>query len=291
MHTRRDFGKLALAGLPVSALTPAALAQASNRIDSVVGGVRLGSQSYSFRDLAWQDMVAAFKQVGLGECEMWASHVEPRRVSREELRAWRLETPLDEFRTIKKVFDDAGVRLFAYNYSFREDFTDEEINRGFQMTGALGCEMITASSTVSVAPRLVPYVERYGIPVAFHGHSDRDNPNEFATPETFEKALAMSERFLINLDIGHFTAANFDAVPFIRQYHHKIPVLHIKDRKRNQGPNTPWGEGDTPIRQVLELLQTEGYPMRAMIEYEYRGESDSITEVTKCFDYCKEVLL
>jgi len=102
--------------------------------------------------------------------------------------------------------------------------------------------------------------------------------------------LAMSKKFAVNLDIGHLVAANYDPVEYIRANHEHILVLHLKDRKRNEGPNTPWGEGDTPIKQVLQLLKKEKYPMRALIEYEYKGASDSVTEVKKCFEYCKAAL-
>ena len=126
--------------------------------------------------------------------------------------------------------------------------------------------------------------------VAFHGHSDVKDANQFAKPEAFAQALAMSKKYAINLDIGHFVAANYDPVEYIQAQHQHILVLHLKDRKRDQGPNTPWGQGDTPIKQVLQLLKKEKYPMRALIEYEYRGASDSVTEVKKCFEYCKEAL-
>ena len=75
----------------------------------------------------------------------------------------------------------------------------------------------------------------------------------------------------MNLDIGHFTAANYDAVAYIREHHDAITNLHIKDRKRNQGDNVPWGTGDTPIREVLQLLKKERWPIHAHVEYEYRG--------------------
>lgn len=288
MYSRRDFGKLALAGLPLSIAS--AQSASEHWINSVIGGVQIGAQSYSFRDLPFDEMVAAFAKVGLGECELWQGNIEPRRVPREELRKWRLETPLDHFQAMKLTFDHAGVKLFAYNYSFRDDFTDEEIDRGFQMCKALGCGLITASSTVSVAPRVIPFAERHEIPVAFHGHSNTKDPNEFATPESFGKAMEMSDLFLINLDIGHFRASNYDPVDYIREHHAKIPVVHLKDRRRDDGPNTPWGEGDTPIKEVLRLIQSEKYPIVANIEYEYRGKDNSIAEVTKCFEYCKEAL-
>ena len=108
-----------------------------------------------------------------------------------------------------------------------------------------------------------------------HGHSNLTDPNEFATPESFAAAMKMSKYFKVNLDIGHFTAANFDAVAYIREHHADITNLHLKDRKKNQGDNVPWGQGDTPIREVLQLLKRERWPIRAYIEYEYRGAGDA----------------
>jgi sugar phosphate isomerase/epimerase len=126
--------------------------------------------------------------------------------------------------------------------------------------------------------------------VAMHGHSDLKDPNQFATPESFAKAIAMSKYYRINLDIGHFTAANFDAVDFIEKNHDKIVLLHVKDRKKDEGPNMPFGEGDTPIKQVLLLLKKNKWPVPAFIEYEYKGTGTSQEEVAKCYQYCKDAL-
>ncbi|HLH43917.1 MAG TPA: sugar phosphate isomerase/epimerase [Bryobacteraceae bacterium] len=298
MYSRRDFGKIALAGIPA-----AALAQV-RQIDSKIAGVQIGVQSYSFRDLPLDRALAAIADAGLGECELYAPHVEPRpappapgqsqadarKAAREALRNWRLTVALEEFQQVRKKFNDAGIRIYAYNYSFTDDFTDEEIDRGFQMTQALGAGVVTASSTLSCAKRVAPFAEKYKMAVAYHGHSDTRDPNQFCKPESFAAACAMSPRFAVNLDIGHFTAANYDAVEFIRANHDRIPILHLKDRKRDQGANTPWGQGDTPIKAVLQLLRDNKWPIRAYIEYEYRGASDSLTEVRKCFQYCKEAL-
>ena len=100
----------------------------------------------------------------------------------------------------------------------------------------------------------------------------------------------MSKQYRINLDIGHFTAANFDAVDYITKNHENIVLLHLKDRKKDEGPNTVWGEGDTPIKQVLLLLKEKKWPIPAFIEYEYKGAGTSPVEVAKCFEYCKQVL-
>ena len=128
------------------------------------------------------------------------------------------------------------------------------------------------------------------MPVAMHNHSNVTDPNEFATLESLATALTLSPLFRINLDIGHFTAANYDAVAYIREHHASITNLHLKDRKKEQGPNTAWGTGDTPIRQVLQLLKQERWPIRAYIEYEHNGEAGPVDEVKKCFAFAKSAL-
>lgn len=328
MYSRRDFGKLALVGLPMS-LTLA-------RGDSKVNGVRIGIQSYSFRNLSLDDAIKAMTDIGIGECELFSGHVEPRpqagpgggnrppqgaqvaqgpppaggsppqgppsgprqmtpemqearRKQQEETRKWRLTVPLDHFKDIRKKFNAAGVKLQAYNLSFNDSFSDEEIDRGFQMAQALGVKLITASSTVKSAKRVAPFADKYKITVAMHGHSNITDPNEFATPASFAQAMAMSKYFAVNLDIGHFFAAGFDPIAYLNEHHDHITNLHLKDRKKDNGPNTPWGEGDTPIKPVLQLLKQKKWDIPANIEYEYRGQ-DAVAEVRKCFQYIKGAL-
>lgn len=302
MITRREFGKLAVASVVLPRLAAAA-------IDSRVGGVRIGVQTYSFRDLprpaggdAVDVIINAMTECGLGECEVFAPQIEPQQASgrgrppaevqkaRDDLRQWRLETPLDHFRAIRKKFDAAGISIYAYNYSPNGSYSDAEIDRGFEMTKALGATIITSSTTLDVARRMAPFAEKHRMVVAMHGHSNTSAPGEFASPESFAEAMTMSTYFKVNLDIGHFTAANFDALQYIREHHESITNLHLKDRKRNQGDNVSWGTGDTPIRDVLLLLKRERWPIRAYIEYEHRGGGTPVEEVRKCYAFVKEAL-
>jgi sugar phosphate isomerase/epimerase len=296
--TRRDWGKAAVGGLAATVL-PLNRVLGAKKINSTFSGVLLGSQSYSFRDRPLDELIKGMVAVGLGSCELWQGHVEPRELSakqysskdaREELRKWRLTTPLSEFRAIGNKFAAAGIELFAYNLSFREDFTDEEIDRGFQMARAMGAKAMTASSTVPTAKRVDGFARRYRMRVGMHNHSDLRNPNEFATPDSFARALEGASPYLaINLDIGHFTAANFDAVDFMKKHHDRIVSIHVKDRKKNQGDNVPFGTGDTPIKDVLTLMKANRWKFPANLEYEYRG-TDTIAEMKACLDYCKSAL-
>ena len=300
MLTRREFGALTLSCLALPSVLRA----------QTVSGVRLGVQTYSFRELTRppggnlvDPIIAAMKECGLTECELWSPQIEPpspfgrgrptpeqAQQAREAAKTWRLETPIDHFRAIQKKFEGAGMTIYAFNYSPNNSFTDAEIDRGFEMAKALGAEIITASATIEAARRMAPFAAKHKMPVAMHNHSNVTDPNEFATLESLATALTLSPLFRINLDIGHFTAANYDAVAYIREHHATITNLHLKDRKKEQGPNTAWGTGDTPIRQVLQLLKQERWPIRAYIEYEHNGEAGPVDEVKKCFAFAKSAL-
>jgi sugar phosphate isomerase/epimerase len=273
--TRREFHRLTIGGL-VAGLAP-------------YKGVTIGVQSYSFRDRPLDAAIEAMRTIGLSPCELWQGHVEPRGVSREEMRRWRETVSLDEFRQTGETFQKAGLELSAYNISFKDDFSDAEIERGFDMTEALGTKLITASAQVSVVPRVARVAARRKIPVAMHNHSD-PHPNEFASPESLTRAAEAPGGFIkINLDIGHFTAANNNALPFVQAHHSRILSLHLKDRRRDQGENVPFGEGDTPIGPVLRLLRDRKWNIPAHIEYEYKGK-DTIDEVKRCLEYCRRQL-
>lgn len=301
--TRREWNARVVGGLVAGPFARLGVPQTDTRI----AGVRIGAQSYSFRGMSLDETARAMGSIGLGYCELWQGQVETRDVvgaaevpegssrdqqraaQREHLRRWRLTVPLDDFRVIRRMFDTAGVTLTAYNLSFQNDFSDDEIARGFEMARALGVDVITASSAVSTASRLDPFAQRAGVAVAFHNHS-RIRPDEFATPDSFATALAgRSRRLAINLDIGHFIGAGFDPLAYLAQHHERIVSLHLKDKTTADDRNVPWGEGDTPVIEVLRMLRDRRWDIPAQIEYEYRGD-DTVTEVTRCFEYCRRAL-
>src|SRR5581483_2128072 len=252
--------------------------------------------SYSFRQIPNLDVdriVEIMRTIGLSEVELMSNHAERAAgapAQRQELRAWRTSGSMDRFAPVRKKFADAGIDIAVLCFNMNQSISDEEIDYAFQMAKALGARALSSSTQVSMSKRIAPFADKHKFMIGYHGHDNTSDPNEFATPESFATAMSYSKYNGVNLDIGHFTAANFDAVAFVKEHHARITNLHLKDMKRNHGTYVPFGAGDAPIREVLQLMKKEKYAFPGNIEYEYKGESDPATEVAKCLEYCKAAL-
>jgi len=224
--------------------------------------------------------------------EQQAANLAAQRANGEAARKWRTSISMDKYKEIRQKFKDAGIDIQVLCFNMPMALMDDEIDYAFQMAKALGAKAISSTSQVAVAKRIAQFADKHKLMWGGHGHANVTNPEEFATPASFETIMSYSKYIGINLDIGHFTAANFDAVPFIKQHYKRITNLHVKDRKKNQGPNTIFGQGDTPIKDVLQLVSKEKYKFPCNIEFEYgvpQG-SDVMTEMKKCIQYCKDAL-
>jgi len=315
LYTRRDFGALTLTGVPAALLLSRIGLDAQTKINSVVNGVHLGAITYSFRSIAdANEIVKAYQTIGLGEMEIMSNHVEalagaPRvpgggrrgsmsadqwaayTTAQADLLKFRTSATEATFRPVRQKIDGVGVnlRLLCYNMNVRTT-QDAEIEYAFVMAKSLGVEAISTSTQVSMAKRLAPFADKHQMRVGFHNHANLTDPDEVATPESFAAIMAASKFLGVNLDIGHYTEAGFDAVAFLEQHQPRITNLHIKDKKKsaNGGGNTPWGQGDTPIKAVLKLVEKNKWDMPASIEFEYPG--DPMVEIAKCLQFCKDAL-
>jgi sugar phosphate isomerase/epimerase len=290
--SRREFtSSVALAAGAGIVANRAAWAQKAP--SSVVEGVQLGVQTYSFRDRPLDEAITAMVEVGVNSCELWQGHLEPQKLDRQALRKWRLETPLSVFREAGQKLQKAGIQLNAYNYSFKKDMTDEEMERGFHMAKMLGTHVITASSNPSIAQKIDSYAKKFKVRVGMHNHAQGGKPDEFDGPKEFAQAMEGASPFIcINLDIGHFVAAGFDPVKYLSQQHARIVTLHIKDRQKGLGPQSPtvkFGTGGTPIKEVLQLLKAKKYQIPANIEHEIKGQA-AMEGVRESLEYCKKAL-
>jgi sugar phosphate isomerase/epimerase len=305
MH-RRDFGRLALTGLGALASVrniPAQQRPSLPPIKSTFNGVVLGCNTYSLSTLPLDDAIPAISGIGFGLAEVHPHHIEPsfglrgagtgaaqtnaqKAQAREKLRQWRMTVPLDQFSTVAQKFKDAGLYLYAYNMNYDDQFTEAELGRTFEMTKALGCKLITAVGSNEIFRRLDAFAQKYKIIIGLH------NEGMIRSVADFENvSRGLSDYTAFTLDIGHFVANGGDPVAMLEKHHDRIVNIHIKDRKKNDGPNMAFGQGDTPIKQVLIMMRDRKYGIPGHIEWEVAAERDErIAAVRRCLDYCKQAL-
>ena len=252
---------------------------------SVFGGVTVGVQSYTFRAFSVDKMIDAMTSIGLSNIELWDGHLNPGKASEAD------------FKAIRQKFDDAGIKVGAYCVNFPVDSKDDYLDRGFNGALLLGTNVMTASVKKPIVPKLDQWCQKYKIKLGLHNHwfgfkgYKGDRSQEFETPDDFANALKGASEYLsINLDIGHFYAAGFDPVSFIREHHKRIVSLHVKDRDKDaEHTQKRFGQGSTPIVETMKLLKKIKFKYVANIEYE--PETADPTEGTRtAFEYLKHAL-
>jgi sugar phosphate isomerase/epimerase len=182
--------------------------------------------------------------------------------------------------------------------------SDAEYEYIWNVGETLGADHITMELPTDDAhlKRVAEYAAKRRLRIAFHTHGQ-------GGASGFDKVLAASPYTALNFDVGHYYGVNGESpVPLVQKYHDRIASLHLKDRKgpgtaapetnqgggpgRAGGANMPWGQGETPLRDILQLMKREKYTFPASVEYEYPTPegSDVLTEIKKCLDYCKRAL-
>jgi sugar phosphate isomerase/epimerase len=303
----------------------------AGRPSSVWGGVQVGIIApYAFQGTATtvDDILARTVELGLSAIELQSGPVEtfaglspepaatgrgaapapggrggaPREPSAADIaaaferaavvRKWRLSQPLRKYQELREKYEAAGVAIQIVKFNLGDNWTDDEIDYAFQTAKALGCRAITCEPPVSQTKRLGLFASKHQLRLGYHNHANVTDVEAFGRPGSWEQAFFYSPFNGANVDIGHFTAGNSRSpIPFIQEHHARITNLHLKDRKMNNGENVPWGQGDTVIRDVLQMMKREKYPFMATIELEYRVDgSDAMTELRKCVEFCREAL-
>ena len=312
--SRREFGKVALAGVPLGMFGTARLGAAS---------LILGVTTSSLRDLPRvegrdnvDDVIRALRAVGATHTELSMANVEPappptapflggsqaypqrivltpeqiaatNAAYRVTLRNWRLQTPLAAFQDVQAKFEAAGITVHACALGYDSSCTNEEIDATFRRIKALGVATVSTKLTLSAAARLAPFAERHGLAVAIHNQVDRNAAGEIATPQLGE-ALALSPAFKLKLDVGHVTASNGDAVAVLRAHQSRVAYVVVKDRLRNGGASQLFGEGDTPIAAVLGVLRTSSSAIPVFADHDYAGLRSSVDEAKASLAYLNQ---
>jgi sugar phosphate isomerase/epimerase len=327
--TRRDFGKLAAAAIPAASLLA--------KPDSKFNGVQIGTITYSFRALpgSAEETLKYCLECGIsgielmsnvaesyagspapagrgvgpggaqgrgpggGRMQMTPEQQEARRKAAEAMTKWRLSLSMDKYKAFRKMYEDAGVKIYAFKLPPTLEMPDAEYEYIWDVAQTLRANHITMELPTDdkLLQRVAEYAAKRKLNIAFHTHGQ-------GGASGFDKVLAASKYTALNFDVGHYYGVNGQSpVPLVEKYHGRIASLHMKDRKgpasagENRGPggggpNMPWGQGETPLKEILQLMKKKKYKFPASIEYEYDTPdgSDVLTEIKKCVQYCKDAL-
>jgi len=211
-----------------------------------------------------------------------------------KLKACRTSVSMDPFKKLRKMYNDAGVTIYAWK-QLSPDMSDEEFEYVFNVAEVLGCTHTTLE--LPAGPEAAAQLKRIGdfalkkkIYAAYHTHTQ-------GGMTVLDEAFAASKGNMANVDFGHWVAGgNKGGTPldFLTKYHDRIASFHLKDRTTPEhcALNLPWGTGETPIVQILQLVKKNKWTMPASIELEYGVPegSDAVQEVKKCLDYCRKAL-
>jgi len=287
-------------------------------INSKYGGVQVGDITYSFRGIS---EVAAVLQAcvdaGLSSVELMGTGIEEylgapenplswkevRKLDeqsdkkkeayakyQEDIKAWRYsDETMGKYVALKKKFNDAGVEIHIYKWI--AGMSNEELDYSFKVAKTLGAIGITTEIGEENCTKVGAAAERAGMLAIFHNHY------QYAE-EGFDvdKLLALNPANRLNFDIGHYLGStDKDPVAFIEKYHEQIASIHVKDKTKEgeHGVNKPFGQGETPVVEVLQLIQANNWPIYCDIELEYKvpKDSNSVKETAICREYCKKALL
>ena len=320
--SRRSFistAALASAGL---AFAPRTFAAAKGKPNSKFGGVQIGAITYSWRSMpsTAEDILKYCVEAGISSIELMGNVAEefagipagaPRPPRDTQLsdnekaefqkkvdaatkaqRDWRLSVSMDKYQALRKMYDKAGVGIHIVKFA-PAAWSDEEIDYAFKAAKILGAKGITNEIGEKACKRLGKFAEKHDMYAIYHNHGQPGEPGF-----TFDKFLAYSPKNMLNFDCGHyFGATGNHPNEIIERLHDRIFSIHLKDKTGKTGnpanTNMPWGEGDTPVADILKLVQKNKWPIYFDIELEYPvpENSNAQKEVIKCVEYCKKILV
>jgi sugar phosphate isomerase/epimerase len=278
------------------------------------GGVQIGAITYSWRSMPGgvENIIKYCKEAGISSVELMSNDVEeflgappaPQRREKiqeqkdviakynQDMKVWRLALPMSKFDDVRKMFDNAGIKIHIVKFSPAR-WSDEEIDYAFKAAKALGAKGVTEEIGEEAVKKLGPIAAKHGMYAIFHNHM------QFATSGfSYDSFLAVSPAVMLNFDAGHFFGSTgIHPNTIIEKYHDRIVSIHVKDKT---GPKTDpantnqvWGQGEAPVADILLLIKQKGWPIHCDIELEYdvKPWSNAVKEVKTCVQYARQILM
>ncbi len=303
---KNSIQKPAITGLKVMAIIILTIfafqpnVSAAGKKSSRIKEVQVGTITYSYRSMPDQSLLAVLDYVvksGLSSVELMDGPVEqyagiPKSRDPKVISEWRTTVSMDKFKEIRKLFKEKRVKIDILKLG-NPAWSDGEIDYAFKACKTLGARGISMEISEEAAKRMEPFAEKHNLYVIFHNHGQPGNPDF-----SFDKVLAYGPMLMLNFDAGHyFGATGLNPCDLIERLHGRIASIHLKDKTGPKAAapdrNQPFGQGQTPVVEILKLVQKNKWPITCDIELEYNipEGSDAVKEVTKCVEFCRGALV
>lgn len=213
-------------------------------------GPELGLQSWTCRNMKFDQVVDFAVKHGIKNIEFIKDHLNPNAPAEESLRK-------------KAVLTAHG--LTAYSFGVNRPTLDKEENRKlFEFAKLMGMKVIAVEpQNLAAWDNLEELVKEYDIKLAIHNHN---LDSVYGNPATIKKILAERDhRIGVCLDIGWVTAAGFDAAKVFRDYGDRVYDMHMKDKEivTANGKSTPVdteiGKGKANYAGLFAAIKKTGW--------------------------------
>ncbi len=290
--------------------------------NSKVNGVQLGLTTYSYLRISHslEEVLGYILEAGVNAVEMrgvleeglgipagpprrWrrgaelsdeekAEIAEKTKIAQEKQKEWRLNLPMQKYADVRKMYNKAGVDIHIAKFA-PASWSDAELDYAYKAANVLGAYGITDEASIAACKRMGKFAEKNDSLAIYHTHGQFGEPGF-----DIDTLLSYSPANRLNLDVGHYYGSTGKHPnDMLIKYHDQIPMIHMKDKTGPDHPDmpnrsVPFGEGGTPIADILELLKKEKWPIDVFVELEYKipEDSDPVKEVVKCIEYMRNIL-
>lgn len=249
-----------------------ALAALSLSIASVSAAPKLGLQSWTCRNMSFEETVEFAAANGIEYVQFFSRHLDPN--DSEEVNLKKLA-----------FLNRHGVKAYTIGVS-RTTLEKEDNRKLFELAELFGMELIVVEpGDQMIWGNLEELAIEYDIKVVVHNHGRNST---YGNPSTVKHILAERDhRIGVCMDIGWVTAAGFDAAATYRNYGDRVYDMHLKDKRLDypegelQLTDTFIGLGNSNYDELFEEILGDDWSGVMAIETDSKEFAEDPAEFVK----------
>lgn len=275
MTDRRNFLKIAGAGMAAVALPELAHEAPGSKAKKAKPLYRLGVASYTLRKFSTEQAIDMTLRCGVNRITFKDMHL--------PLNAG------DE--TIKKTVElckSKGIELYGAGVVYMK--TKEEVDQAFRYAKTAGMEMIVGVPNHELLDYVEEKVKQNDIKLAIHNHGPGDKL--YPSAESAYKLIRnRDKRMGLCIDIGHTKRINRNPEQDLKDFFDRVLDIHIKDvtAAAAEGTTCIIGRGVIDFTSFMQTVVKMKYQGTLALEYEAEAD-DPLPGMMESFGYTKGVL-